>query len=108
MEEIAMNAMNNDRELKNRPSSHDGRFRKPLSRWTRSHPRLWGWSTAILSIALPILAIVCGPRWGNWLLSCLLLVPLVIIWPGITVKVLEHAVTEHEKDVHTNQMTPAE
>ena len=60
-----MNAMNNDRELKNRPSSRDGRFRKPLSRWTRSHPRLWGWSTAILSIALPILAIVCGLRWGE-------------------------------------------
>lgn len=99
-----MNAMDNDRGLNKPPSSHDGRFRKTLSRWTHSHPRLWGWSTAILSIALPIVAIVCGLRWGNWMLAFwLLLIPSVFTWPGSTVKVLERAIAERKKNAQTNQ-----
>ena len=70
-----------------------------MLRLTQTHPHLWGWITAILSIILLIAAIVCWLYWDNAQAAWLMLAPLVVVWPGCTIKVLERAVSERKTDV---------
>ncbi|WP_154701321.1 hypothetical protein [Bifidobacterium animalis] len=68
-----------------------------MLRLTRAHPRLWGWTTAILSVILPVASIVCWLHWHDMLLAWLLVAPLVFVWPGCTIRMLQQAVAEREE-----------
>lgn len=56
-------------------------------KWFQSH--FWGWLTAILSIAMPVISIVYYLRGGDALIAWLLVAPIVFCWPDSISRILE-------------------
>lgn len=70
-----------------------------MLRLTSKRAHLWGWTTAFVSIILPIVAITCYLLWHDALLAWLIAAPGVFSWPGSTVRMLRRIVTERERSV---------